>query len=53
MRGTVNKSIRVLLVDDDEDDYLIIRNFINKIHESPFKFEWVSGAAEAAAIIEK
>lgn len=40
-------------MDDDEDDYLIIRNFIHKIPESPFRLEWVSGIAEAAAIIEK
>jgi two-component system sensor histidine kinase/response regulator len=53
MRGTVSKSIRVLLVDDDEDDYLIIRNFIHKIHDSPFRVEWVSEPDEAANIIEK
>lgn len=49
----MSKSIRVLLVDDDEDDYLIIRNFISKIHDSPFKLEWVAEIEAASAIIEE
>lgn len=47
----MSKSIRILLVDDDEDDYLIIRNFIHKINQSPFKLEWTSSVEEAASII--
>ncbi|MDB5181487.1 MAG: hypothetical protein JWP13_250 [Candidatus Saccharibacteria bacterium] len=53
MRGTVSKYIRVLLVDDDEDDYLIIRNFINKIHDSPFKLEWISNIQDASVVIDE
>jgi signal transduction histidine kinase len=53
MRGQVNKNIRVLLVDDDEDDYLIIRNFIAKISDSPFKLDWVATSEEAAPLIER
>lgn len=53
MRGSVSKHIRVLLIDDDEDDYLIIRNFISKIHDSPFKLEWVADIGKAADIIEQ
>lgn len=52
MRGRVNKYIRVLLVDDDEDDYLIIRNFIQKVHDTPFKLEWISDMEKAAGVIE-
>lgn len=49
----MSKFIRVLLVDDDEDDYLIIRNFISKIHDNPFKLEWVEGMEAATAFIER
>jgi len=49
----VSKLIRVLLVDDDEDDYLIIKNFIQKIHNTPFKLEWTSDVSEAANIIQQ
>lgn len=51
MIGPQSKPIRVLLVDDDEEDYLIIRNFISKIHDSPFKLEWISSIEEAARVI--
>lgn len=51
MTGKVTKPIRILLLDDDEDDYLIIRNFITKIDRSPFKLEWVSSPEEAATLI--
>lgn len=40
-------------MDDDEDDYLIIRNFIHKIHASPFQLEWCADPNEAAKIIER
>jgi two-component system sensor histidine kinase/response regulator len=53
MTGSVSKYIKVLLVDDDEDDYLIIRNFIYKIHDSPFKLDWVSNITDAKPIIEQ
>ena len=49
----MSKLIRVLLVDDDEDDYLIIKNFIQKIHNTPFKLEWTSDVSEAANIIQQ
>lgn len=41
----------ILLVDDDEDDYLIIRNLLAKIPESPFKVEWVSTPEQAKVVI--
>lgn len=53
MKGLLSKNIRVLLVDDDEDDYLIIRNFISKIHDSPFRLEWVNDIEKASQIIAK
>lgn len=49
----MSRTIRVLLVDDDEDDYLIIRNFINKIHNTPFELEWASNINHAATMIEE
>lgn len=53
MTNSASSPIRVLLVDDDEDDYLIIRNFITKIHDSPFKLSWESVPAKAAELIAK
>ncbi|MDN5275414.1 MAG: hypothetical protein JWN33_63 [Candidatus Saccharibacteria bacterium] len=40
MMKAASRKIRVLLVDDDEDDYLIIRQIFSKIPEAPFSLEW-------------
>lgn len=47
----MSKPIQVLLVDDDEDDFLIIRNFIAKIHNTPFKLQWESNLEKASGLI--
>ncbi|HSH17900.1 MAG TPA: ATP-binding protein [Candidatus Saccharimonadales bacterium] len=47
------KPVRVLLVDDDKEDYLIIRSLVSKIHDAPFKLEWISDIDEAARVIRK
>jgi signal transduction histidine kinase len=49
----VSNNLHVLLVDDDEDDYLIIRNLMAKIPESPFRIDWVSTPSEAQGMIDK
>ena len=48
-----NKILQVLLVDDDEDDYLIVRSIISRIPGAPFKLSWVSSYEEATAAIAK
>ncbi|VBB42887.1 putative ATPase/histidine kinase/DNA gyrase B/HSP90 domain protein [uncultured Desulfatiglans sp.] len=42
-----NQAIRVLLVEDDEDDYVIFRDTLLQITGSPFQLEWVSTCQEA------
>lgn len=44
-------NIRVLLVDDDEDDYLIIKNVFMRIVDSPFELTWCSSYEEAKEYI--
>ena len=44
---------KILLVDDDEDDYLIIRNLLSKIQDSPFKLDWVGTTHKAKIAIAK
>lgn len=41
----------VLLVDDDEDDYLIIKRLFDKIPKSLFNLEWVSNIESARMLI--
>ena len=45
--------LHVLLVDDDEDDYLIIKNLLSKIPDTPFSLDWSSTVAEARKAIRR
>lgn len=47
-------NIKVLVVDDDEDDFLILKRLFSKIADSPFELEWI-GEYDAAieAIAQK
>jgi two-component system, cell cycle sensor histidine kinase and response regulator CckA len=36
-----NRSVRVLLVDDDEDDYILTRDLLAQSQETQFELEWV------------
>jgi two-component system sensor histidine kinase/response regulator len=42
---------RVLLVDDDEEDYLIVRSLLGKIPHAPFKLDWVSSYEDGVDVI--
>lgn len=47
-----SKPLKVLLIDDDEDDYLIIRQIFAKIPDSPFVLEWCHDFDEAGQQIK-
>lgn len=51
MENNSLKHTKVLLVDDDEDDYIIIRRTFEKIKNSPFILEWTSDYDEAKRLI--
>jgi signal transduction histidine kinase len=46
-----DERIKVLLIDDDEDDYLIIRSIFANIPESPFVLSWRSDFKKAKQAI--
>jgi two-component system sensor histidine kinase/response regulator len=39
--------INVLLIEDDEDDYMILRDLISKIENAEYRIEWMSTPEEA------
>jgi signal transduction histidine kinase len=45
------KDVRVLLVDDDEEDFIIIKKTFQQIEDSPFLLDWVSSFEEAKQLI--
>lgn len=53
MNTPKNKTIKVLLVDDDPDDYLIIERIFARIPESPFQLTWCAEYEEATHLIAK
>src|SRR5690606_32378548 len=53
MNPTSEKPISVLLIDDDEDDYLLTSRVVKRIPESRFTLEWCSSFDEAKEQIDK
>lgn len=47
MTNDDKKPISVLLIDDDEDDYLIIKHVFSRIPDTPFELKWCSSYDEA------
>jgi len=45
--------VRVLLVDDDEDDYIITRNLISEIRDRRYQLEWVDNYDAALAALHR
>jgi len=45
--------VRVLLVDDDEDDYIITRNLISGIKNHRYKLEWLDNYDAALAALHR
>lgn len=44
--------VRVLLVDDDKEDYTLVNRYLKKARTGPFDVQWVPGFEEALAAIE-
>ena len=47
------KDIRVLIVEDDEDDWLITKKIFSQIQNSPFIIEWCKGYDDAIKSIDQ
>jgi hypothetical protein len=45
--------IKVLLVDDDEDDFLITRDLVSQIRERRHQLDWISNYNDALAAIKR
>jgi len=45
--------VRILLVDDDEDDYVITRNLVSEIRGRRYHLEWVDNYDKAVAAVRR
>ncbi len=46
-------TVKVLLVDDDEDDFLITRDLLSKIRERRHHLDWINNYDDGLAAVEK
>ena len=44
--------IKILLVDDDEEDYIITREVLSEIEDRRFDIEWVANYDAALEVID-
>jgi two-component system, cell cycle sensor histidine kinase and response regulator CckA len=45
--------VKVLLVDDDEDDYIITRDLISRIGDRRYRLDWINNYEDALAAIRR
>src|SRR4051812_2689724 len=48
-----NKLTRVLLIDDDADDYMMVRDMISAMSSSKFQLDWEADFNDALPIMQK
>ena len=48
-----DSAVRVLLVDDDEDDYIITRDLVSQIGNPPYRLDWVDKYDAALAALQR
>ena len=53
MPNREEQKVRILIVDDDEDDYFITSEYISKVHGHKFEIDWCYRYNEAQEKIEK
>jgi len=46
-------AVRVLLVDDDEDDYIITRDLVSQIGNPPYRLDWIDNYDAALAALPR
>jgi CheY-like chemotaxis protein len=53
LTGSANTAIRVLYVEDDEEDYILARDMLADIAHTRYELEWVASYDAALALIQR
>lgn len=48
-----NGQIKILLVDDDEDDYLLTKDLLSQVSSLSYDLEWISSYSDALKVINR
>jgi len=49
----INKLIRILLIDDDADDYMMVRDMVSAMSSSKFQLDWEADYKDALPLMQK
>jgi PAS domain S-box-containing protein len=49
----INKIVRVLFIDDDADDYMMVRDMISAMSSSKFQLDWEADFNDALPVMQK
>lgn len=52
-RMSNDKPVRVLLVDDNEDDYIIVKGLLSRVEDTSYALDWMASYDDAITAIEK
>jgi diguanylate cyclase (GGDEF)-like protein/PAS domain S-box-containing protein len=53
LNEALNRAVRILLVEDDEDDFVLTRDLLNDCKRTAFELEWVASFDEARDAITR
>ena len=45
------KTIRLMLIDDDEEEYILARELLAEIADVPFELDWLADASRAVGVV--
>jgi len=49
----IEKSAHILIVEDDEDDYILVKDYLEDLDEYRFDIDWVSTPTDALKLLER
>ncbi|NIA16369.1 MAG: hypothetical protein GWP08_20100, partial [Nitrospiraceae bacterium] len=53
MSDVCDSEVKVLLVDDDEEEYVIVRKYLKRARGGTFSLDWASTLEEALTAMER
>jgi signal transduction histidine kinase/BarA-like signal transduction histidine kinase len=48
----IEKSAHILIVEDDEDDYILVKDYLEDLDEYRFEIDWVSNPSDALKLLK-
>ena len=49
----MTREIKILFIDDDEEDFIIVEDLLNEIQSRNYKLDWISNFKDAETALSK